>query len=44
MSPNEARAREGLPPYEGGEQFENPNVQAGGAADDGGEGEDEGWG
>jgi HK97 family phage portal protein len=26
LSPNEARAREGLPPYEGGSKFENPNT------------------
>lgn len=32
LSPNEARAREGLPPYAGGERFENPNTTAGGEA------------
>lgn len=26
LNPNEARAREGLPPYEGGNEFINPNV------------------
>jgi HK97 family phage portal protein len=26
LSPNEARARENLPPYAGGDKFENPNV------------------
>lgn len=26
MSPNEARAKENMPPYEGGDRFENPNT------------------
>ena len=26
LNPNEARAWEGLPPYAGGDAFENPNV------------------
>lgn len=29
LSPNEVRAREGLPGYEGGDEFANPHVQAG---------------
>lgn len=31
MSPNEVRAREGLPPYAGGDAFENPNTISPGA-------------
>jgi HK97 family phage portal protein len=27
MNPNEARSRENLPPYEGGDEFINPNIQ-----------------
>jgi hypothetical protein len=26
LCPNEARARENLPPYEGGDEFANPNT------------------
>lgn len=29
LNPNEARARENLPPYDGGNAFLNPNVQSG---------------
>ena len=29
MSPNEARARENLMPYDGGDEFENPNTSSG---------------
>ncbi len=32
LNPNEARAMEGRPPYEGGEVFENPNTSTGAAA------------
>lgn len=33
LSPNEARAAENRPPYEGGDKFENPNVTAAAAND-----------
>ncbi|PSO30216.1 phage portal protein [Bradyrhizobium sp. MOS002] len=29
MNPNEARARENLAPYKGGDEFSNPNIEAG---------------
>jgi HK97 family phage portal protein len=32
ISPNEARAMMNLPPYAGGDEFVNPNVQAAGSA------------
>lgn len=33
MNPNEAREREDLPPYEGGDEFVNPNIDTGGTDD-----------
>ena len=32
LNPNEARAKENLPPYVGGEVFANPNIDTGAAA------------
>ena len=29
LNPNEVRAKENLPPYAGGERFENPNTTSG---------------
>ncbi len=31
LNPNEARAKENLPPYQGGEEFLNPNIEPAGA-------------
>ena len=37
MNPNEVRARENLEPYDGGDEFINPNIETAPAAEDGGE-------
>jgi HK97 family phage portal protein len=37
MNPNEVRARENLEPYDGGDEFINPNIEPAPAAVDGGE-------